>query len=210
MKRNINILSVIILLCAAMWPRPALAATVGPLFADEAAYWGANLAVRITEADLTESTTNTAQTITNLVNIAANSSLELVAMVLEAPFDTVSTNYTTSTLLKIGDSGDDDLYLTSTELNTDGSEVYIKFAPANGGTIVSTPTFTTLSLTGTVQNVPVVTNGTVASTFTAAALGKKVYSSTDDLRFVFTPSAEDALSSYTNGAIRIYFRRLAR
>jgi hypothetical protein len=87
---------------------------------------GATHEVTITHADLTETTTNTAETLASFA-VVAKQGVKLVAMHLVTPFDTISTNYTTSTLLTVGDGTDADLYLTSTELNTDGTEVYLKF-----------------------------------------------------------------------------------
>lgn len=200
-------LSMIAAACVAAVAFTANAADVGPLFTDEAAGWDANLMVRIDHTDLTETTTNTAQSITNLVPIAAGSSLQLVAMVLEQDFDTGNTNYTGSTLLEVGDGSDADFFLTSTELASDGTEVDLKLGRLAGGSVALS--FQTASVTNwtSVTNVyTVVTNGT--ATFTASSLGAAAYTSANDVKFKFTPNAEESLSALTSGAVRIYFRRL--
>jgi hypothetical protein len=51
-----------------------------------------------------------------------------------------------------------------------------------------------------------VTNATVASTATAAELGRKLYASAGSLVFTLTPNAEEALSANTSGEVRMYLR----
>lgn len=103
------------------------AATIRPMPISEEAHFGATHLVTVKYSDLTEATANTAQSLTNLISVAAKQSVELVAMMLVTPWAVGNTNYTDSCLLEVGDGTDSDLYLTSTELASDGTEVFLKF-----------------------------------------------------------------------------------
>lgn len=153
----------------------------------EQAKTGATRVYEVAYSDLTTTTTNTAQTLT--VSVPAKAAVRFVMMELETAFDTGNTNYTGSLAVKVGDGTDDDLFLTSTELASDGTEVFKKFAPV--------PTVTATA-TG-----PQSTNMTV--TVTSVAMGEKVYTVADTLDFVFTPNAEEAVSANTAGKVRFYF-----
>jgi len=189
---------------------------------------GATHVAVIDYADLASYTTsNTAAVITNA--ILAKTGVEFVELMLDTAFDTGNTNYTGSVAVKVGDGSDDDLFLTSTELASDGSEVFIKYGAPNSATITSTPTkqtadflsgvtlqtisltdtngVTALAVTGLVQTTSaVLTNVTVASTASIGELGYKVYSSAGSLVFTLTPNSEEALSANTSGSVRLYFR----
>ena len=192
----------------------------------EAALTGANRVYTVDYADLTTTDTNTAQTLT--VSVPAKAAVQFVMMVLETAFDTGDTNYTGSLAVKVGDGTDDDLYLTSTELASDGSEVWKKFAVANGGTIAVTPqtisvaaapvlTLAGVAMTDTngvtatcLTNVTVATTAyTVATnataTYTAGVLGEKIYTAADTIDVVFTPNSEEAVSANTSGKVKFYF-----
>jgi hypothetical protein len=151
----------------------------------EQAKTGANRMYEVDHADLTTTATNTAQTLT--VAVPAKAAVRFLMMELETAFDTGNTNYTGSLAVKVGDGTDDDLFLTSTELASDGSEVFRKFAPL--------PALTAVTTIGATTNTVV----------TAAALGEKVYTAADTLDFVFTPNAEEAVSANTSGKVRFYF-----
>lgn len=177
----------------------AIAASIDPLPADNRS--GATHVYTVTHEDLTTTDTNTAQTLT--WNVPANTGVELIGMVLNQAFDTNNgTNITGSLSVKVGDGNDDDRFLTSTELASDGTEVFVKFPPPNAGTV--TLTFQTLALTGTVQNVAVVTNGTAS--FSASALGRTVYTSADTIDHVFTPTATESVASNDTGSVSFYYR----
>ena len=178
-----------------------------------AAHGGATHMAVFTHEDLTKTNTNTAQYFTN--SIAARKGLECVALLLDTAFTVGTTNYTDSCLLRIGDGSDDDLFLTSTELASDGTEVFVKFGPPNAYTATSTPTTTTTNLitllagaTNVSQKVTntVVKTVSVATTTTAGELGRKVYSSAGNLVFKFTPDANQSVSQFTAGQVRVYFR----
>jgi hypothetical protein len=226
---NLAVLNVFVLLAIGM---NAQAAQLVPLDSREAALVGATHVARFTYEDFAASTdTNTALVITNLSPIAAKEQVECVGMVLETSFDTGNTNYTGGMALKVGDSSDDDLFLASTELASDGSEVFVKSGRTDAETITSTVTkqvrtfltgltLQTVSLTDTngitalaVTNIvsasdDAVTNATVASSAAAGVLGKKVYTAANYLKFTFTPNSEEALSANTKGAVLVYFRKL--
>lgn len=171
-----------------------------------AAHRGATHCATIKYGDLAAyTTTNTAVLFTN--SIPAKTGIEFVELMLDKAFDTGNTNYTGSVLVEVGDGSDADLYLTSTELASDGTEVWIKYGPPNTGAIVSTVTKQTVSLTDTNGVTALaMTNATVASTFTASELGRKLYTSAGNLVFTVTPNAEEALSANTVGQVRMYFR----
>lgn len=178
MNRTITILSAVII--AAVAAIGVQAVELGPVTTQERATWGATHFIRITHEDLTTTATNTAQAITNF-SVSANSAVEFKAMVLETPFETGNTNFTGSTLLTVGDGSDADLYLASTELNLDGTEVYVAFPPV--GTV-------NVGATGEVTSV--------------TALGRKLYTAADTVDATFTPNSDEAVGSLTNGAVRLY------
>jgi hypothetical protein len=166
--------------------------------------------------------------------IPAKRSVEFVALKLDTAFERTAAT-TSSVSLKIGDGSDDDLFLTATELASDGTEVFIKYGPPHGATVTSTATTQTddfgtaltmqtatitymgvdfLGYTNTVvTNVlmtvaPAVTNLTIASSASAGELGRKLYAASGSLVFTFTPnlSEPEALADMTAGQVRLYFR----
>lgn len=82
--------------------------------------------VEITHADLTTATTNTAQTLTTM-NVLSNQGVQLVAMELIVAFSDDATNGHNTLSVTVGDGTDTDLYLQSTEINGNGSTVWIKY-----------------------------------------------------------------------------------
>lgn len=161
---------------------------------------GATHFVEFTPADFAASTaTNTALCITNA--IPAKWAVSFVAMVLETAFDTKNTGFTGSCAMKVGDASDDDLFLTSTELASDGTEVWAKFGPPNAYTI--TPTIATTPATNGIVYAAM-TNVTAAAT--AGVLGQVVYASAGIVRYTFTPNAEEGLYTNQVGKVRLYFK----
>lgn len=118
----------------------AQAYTWRPLSVPEMARWGATHSLEFDYADMVDSTeTNTAETIT--IALPAKTAAEFRAIILDTAFDTGNTNYTGSVALTVGDGSDVDLYLTSTELASDGTEVFVKYAPVvSAAASVVTPT----------------------------------------------------------------------
>jgi hypothetical protein len=135
--------------------------------------------------------------------IAAKTSVECVGMLLDQAFDTANTNYTGSLALKVGDGSDDDLFLTSTELASDGTEVWVKYGPPNAGAIAVTP-LTLSAGTTNLGEVLVMTNATAA--FTASELSRKLYTTSGILVFGFTPNLNESVSANVKGKVRVYFR----
>lgn len=173
---------------------------------------GATHVLTLDYTDLATGTdTNTAVVLTNIVEFAAKTGAELLYMKLNTAFDTANTNFTGSTLLEVGDSADADLFLTSTELASDGTEVFLAYGRRDADTITSTVTKQTVSLTDTnAVTAVVVTNALVASTGTAGVVGRKLYTAANYLKVTFTPNAEEALSANTSGSVSLYFRLLPR
>jgi len=127
-----------------------LAVEVDLLPAETKLETGATHLVRVTHADLTETVDNTAQTLGSSFAVAAKQGVELVAMVLVTPFTDDATNAFSTTTVTVGDGTDADLYLDSTELNSYGTEVFLKWgrsgfsqaattAFATNGTVALTP-----------------------------------------------------------------------
>ena len=79
----------------------------------------------VDHTDLTESTANTAQNVT-LVTLPANSVVLRAATYLKTPFQDTADAAFNSTALIVGDSGDTDRYITSQQLNVNGTEVLAK------------------------------------------------------------------------------------
>lgn len=79
----------------------------------------------VTAADLTEAAANTAQNVT-LATLPAGSVVNFCATKLVRPFeDTTDTAFNTTTLT-VGDAGSANRFLSSTELNENGTEVIYK------------------------------------------------------------------------------------
>jgi len=170
---------------------PAQAVKVEQLDLNSASWFGANRMVTFKYMDLTNTTTNVAQTVSNVLNIAAASSVELKAMRLVTPFASGNTNYVGSLLVTVGDSAGVNTFLTSNQLHAESNYTTL----AMGYPASTTFTAVVASVTNS-YTVPVVNT----------QVGLKTYSSGDYLRFVFTPSAYEAVGTNTAGEVRFYFR----
>ena len=95
-----------------------------PLTTEEKAATLATHLVTITSDDLTETTVNTAQTLT--VTVAAGDFFEVIAHKLVTPFEDASDAAFNTTAYTIGDGGSANRFLTSTELNVNGTEIDFK------------------------------------------------------------------------------------
>lgn len=83
---------------------------------------GFNHRIVVDHTDLTESADNTTQSLT-LITLPAGTVVKSAAYWLKTPFE-LSTNATFDlTTMIVGDSGDDDRYINSSELNENGTEV---------------------------------------------------------------------------------------
>lgn len=182
----------------------APAATVRELTSGEQAYFGATHEVGISFKDFaTATTTNTAYTISNM-NVAAKMGVELVAMILDTAFDTANTNFTGSCAVIVGDGTDDDLFLASTELASDGTEVFVKYGRPNTSAI----TASTVTYTNVIYGAGATTGNISTVTYTLAdsVFAQKVYTAADKIDIKFTPNAEEAMGSNTVGEVRFLFR----
>lgn len=83
----------------------------------------------IDHTDLTTAADNTAQDV-KILTVPAKSVVTRVAMHLVTPFQLTGTTAYNSNLLIIGDSGDTDRWLTSTQVNVNGTEVLAKAQPS--------------------------------------------------------------------------------
>lgn len=142
MKKAMLNLMLAVLIAA---PLAAIGAAVDvyPLTEQEKADKGATHVAIVEYGDLDETSTNTAETMT--MTVPAKYGVQFVGMELDTAFDTANATYTGSLAVKIGDGTDDDLFLTSTELASDGTEVWVKWGSENGGTITVTPNNTTIT-----------------------------------------------------------------
>lgn len=86
----------------------------------------------LTSDDLTETTANTAQTIA-ILTVDAGDIVSDCAVILNDGFEDASDNALNSTTLIVGDDGSTNRYLTSTELNENGSEVDYKAGTQTAG-----------------------------------------------------------------------------
>ena len=201
MKRIVMTVAVVLAVLA--WAVPAQAWEWLPLDTRQAAVYGATHMARFTYKDMTA--TSGSQAFTN--SIPAKYAVEFVQQQLVTPFATAHAYKTNSVALIVGDGSDTDLFLASTELASDGTEVYAKFGPAHGYTITPVVTMqraTVIGATG-ITNALVVTNVTVTATAAAGELGRKLYSTAGNLVFTFTPT-DEALSTQTAGEVRMFFR----
>ena len=202
---------------------PVFALTIEPLPIEAQARIGANWAVTFTYADFTESTTNTAQSFTNQFAVTAKSGVSLIGMKLNEAFTVSDTNYTDSLAVICGDADDTDRFLASTELASDGTEVWYKYSPMNSGTITVTPQSAAFGTALTLQRSALAdSNGTFAvtnvtlttasaatnatATFAAASLGNRLYTTANYVRWTFTPNAEWALDEFVAGSVTFYFQ----
>jgi hypothetical protein len=203
-KETVTMKKVLAILAAAMVAGLVSASTVElkPLSTAERASMGATHYAEFTKASFGTAATNTAEVFTNTV--PAKRAVEFVGMVLNPAFEgllTPTNHPATSLALKIGDGSDDDLFMASTELASDGTEVFVKYGPPNAYTI--TPTLSKTAITNDVIN-QVVTNVTAAAT--AGELGRQTFNSAGIIRFTFTPDADEATDDMSSGSVRVYFK----
>ena len=92
-----------------------------PIPVSEQANQGATLQVEIDHSDLTETTANTAQTLT--LSVSAGQTVEFRGYKMATAFKDASDAAFNSTALIIGDGSDTDRFLASTQLNENGTEV---------------------------------------------------------------------------------------
>lgn len=193
MKSKSYMLLAVLLLVFCVFIAPVWAVTVRPLTEQERSTTLATHEVVLSHADLTTEATNTAQVVT-LFETEAKAAVELVSMVLLEAFNTGNTNHTGSTLLEVGDAGDADRLLDSTELNSDGTEVWFKY-----GRRQSSAAITYLEPGGTTNTTTVVTG---------TAFGRHVFTATGAVRATVTPNVDEAVGDLIQGRVRLLFRIL--
>ncbi|MDB4312095.1 hypothetical protein N9937_01565 [bacterium] len=169
----------------------SFAGNTRPLGTQDTAEHDANFMTTITHADLTTAATNTPQTLTDVFSIPSNSIAKLQYAELIVPFNDTATNGHNSLTVTVGDGADADLYLTSMQLNVNGT--YIRIKPARVPEI-SMEFATTSNLVEAVTNV------------TLTAYGSKTYTANDTIDFVFTGNAFWGLADLDVGEIRFYWR----
>ena len=173
-----------------------MAATFRPLPEQEQAYIGATHVATIGYADLTDTNVNTAQTLTNVFAVEAKQGVQLVAMQLITAFN-AGNNATGSVAVIVGDGTDTDLYLTSTELNSNLTEVWLKY----GRSVQAATSGVITNVIGATTNLV-----TVLTALTDDVTGRKLYTASDTIDFTFTPNAVNSLSQNTAGEVRFYFK----
>lgn len=117
--------------------------TLSPLGTDAIAARGATHVFEFTHKDLTETTANTAQTL-DILTVGAGYLVECVSYALKTDFQDASDAAFNTTAITVGDSGDADRLLTSTEMNVNGTEVDAK---AGTGTVFAPAIDTTIQVT---------------------------------------------------------------
>ena len=83
---------------------------------------GFNHRIVVDHTDLTNSTNNTTQSLT-LITLPAGTVVKSAAYFLKTPFKLSTNSSFDLTTVTVGDSGDADRYIDSTELNENGTEV---------------------------------------------------------------------------------------
>jgi hypothetical protein len=86
---------------------------------------GFNYRFVIDHTDLTQGTDNTAQDIT-LITLPAYSVVKSAATFLKTPFELVGTSAYNSNTVIVGDATDDDRFITSQQINVNGTEILAK------------------------------------------------------------------------------------
>ena len=182
---------------------------------EQAAAGGANIRVEITHTDLTETTTNTAQTIP-LLTVAAKMAVRLVKAVLVTPFKDASDAAFNTNAATVGDGNSAGRFLASTELNLNGSEVPLKLGPSTAAPAATAATVATAdgSDAGTTQALAnalkaelnkVITD--LAAIRTALAGGNGyVYTGDDTVDLVVGSMSGKALADIDVGELQLFFQ----
>lgn len=79
----------------------------------------------VTHSDLTVTTADADQTL-ELLSVAAGDVVEKAAIKLVTPFEDLSDTALNDTQVQLGDGGDTDRFVTATQVNDNGTEVYYK------------------------------------------------------------------------------------
>ncbi len=97
---------------------------INPMPLEQRVAESADIEVLITHEDLTDAVASEAQTLT--IPIAAKMSVRLVRAILDVPFENTSSAGFDDLTVTVGDGGSATRFLTSTQINKNGSEVLLK------------------------------------------------------------------------------------
>jgi hypothetical protein len=133
--------------------------------------------------------------------VPAKVGLTMAGMILETAFQdnaNSGANQTTNSItLSVGDGTTATYYMSATEIAADGTEVFVQFAPLGAAITIQD-----LALTGTVQNVKVVTN------VVTSLQGQKYYAAAGVKVYTFTTAGDTILGNMTAGRLKVYWREL--
>lgn len=125
----------------------------------------ADLAVYFDESDLTNATNAAGQTLSPFTILANKQGVECVELEIKEAFEDEADAAHNDTQVTIGDAGSANRLLTTTQINKNGTIVYLK--PGTGTTYVPTAdtivTFTFASMTG--KNLAALTKGKAVAYF---------------------------------------------
>jgi hypothetical protein len=160
-----------------------------PLGVEEKAQYGATHVLEAKFDDFAAwTTTNTSCTITSAIPIG--SFIEFRLLKLDSAFDNALTNTFSMTVIA-GTALDDDLFLASTELAKDGTEILTAVKRADEWTA-------TMTATGSLAS--------IGATIAATDYGDLYCTAATNILTKFTPSYSHMLSSNTVGKVRMYWR----
>lgn len=154
-----------------------------PLNSEQRAATGFTHRARVTCDNLTETATNTAQTL-QLLSVKAGTFVDRVAMVLVTPFEDVSDNAFNDIKLTVGDGSDVDRFFASNtagtgiQINVNGTEVIYHVNP-------------------------------VAASTAGLATAPFMYTADDTVDAVFGSMTGKALNDIDKGIVDIYIRAVA-
>ena len=182
MKMNVKMVALVALMA---WIGAVVMAVAAPqllpLAVEEKAQFGATHVIEVNYNDFsTYTTTNTSCVITSA--IPAGSFVEFRLMKLESAFDNALTNTYSMTVIA-GTAADDDLFLASQELASDGTEIFTAPRRANAVTVVDTNMAATVS-----------------------TFGELYCTSATNVLTKLAPKYSHMLSSNTVGRVKLYWR----
>jgi hypothetical protein len=156
----------------------------------------------LTKDDLTQAADDTAQVIP-IISVPANSIVRVEKVVLVTPFKDASDVAFNTTPLTIGDTGDADRLLTSTELNVNGTEVILKQGPV-GATLaaVTTTDATTEATVYALANALKVAHNALIAQLNAGP--DYVYAAATTINATFGSMSAKALEDIDVGEVHVY------
>ena len=181
----------------------AMGVEISGLSTAEMSQWNATDVISVNYKDFSAYTSsNVTATLTNVLGIAAGTSLELVAFVLDKAWVTPThTNiWTNSISLTVTDAGATNSILAATEIAAESTEVWLKLP------FVQTTLNYVASIAGT-NNIVVTSGSTAVMTMPA---GNKYYTAANGVNITLTPGGDGVAfkrSLDTAGAFRLFVRR---